>query len=146
MKPSTGDIIDRLSGLGTSGAESFFIEHGLGQAFAKPDRGRGVRKRVNEALLAAEREGRLEEVLRAARARFFTAASESQAAAGGTNMTRVRTRRGKLFVPHAFADRELADAVADLLRLGTDLTSKTSPVRRWQGWACRKGRRITSAT
>jgi hypothetical protein len=38
-------------------------------------------------------------------------------------MKRIWAARGEPFVPHASADRELADAVAHLLRLGTDLTS-----------------------
>ena len=63
-------IIDLLKDLGTSELESFFGSHGLGEAFAAPSRGWGRLKRVNAALLEAERRGDLERIFAAIRTRY----------------------------------------------------------------------------
>jgi uncharacterized protein (TIGR02391 family) len=71
-------LIKHLSDRGTAELENFFISTGLGQAFARPKEGWGRMKRVNEALLEAEREGRLDEVLRAAAIHFLGATSTGE--------------------------------------------------------------------
>ncbi|HEV3473152.1 MAG TPA: hypothetical protein VG408_08120, partial [Actinomycetota bacterium] len=63
---------------GTAELENFFISVGLGQAFARPKEGWGRMKRVNEALLEAEREGRLDDVLRAAAVQFLGATATGE--------------------------------------------------------------------
>lgn len=76
----TQRVIDDLAHRGTSELETFFLAQGLGRAFAAPDKGWGKRKRINEALVAAEREIRLTDVLRAAVGHFgieIPVASES---------------------------------------------------------------------
>ena len=60
-------LIDRLATeVSTSDLGAFFLAQGLGVAFHRPSKGWGRKKRVTEALLDAEREGRLDEVLDAA--------------------------------------------------------------------------------
>lgn len=76
-------LIDRLSTeVSTSDLGAFFLAQGLGVAFNRPSKGWGRKKRVTEALLDAEQEGRLDEVLDAAAERFGIASS---ATSGGVD-------------------------------------------------------------
>jgi predicted nucleotide-binding protein len=63
-------IIDALLEQRTATLESFFNSHGLLDAFNRPGKYWGREKKVNEALGEADRQGRREEILLAARARF----------------------------------------------------------------------------
>lgn len=111
----TDTILAMVSG-GGSRAESFFIAQGLGAAYNSVSRASGIQKHVNAALHQAEREDRQLDVLRAARAEYDlddSAETESEPAVAPAN--------SRLFISHASADVKLAKAVANLLRLGTDL-------------------------
>jgi hypothetical protein len=115
------ETVSRLVAAGGSRAESFFISHGLGAAYASVDKNWGIRKHVNAALLKAEQGGVLDEVLHAARESFGLDPVEER------RMLTPSTRAGsggKLFISHASVDKSIADALADLLRLGTDLPRK----------------------
>jgi hypothetical protein len=72
-------IIKELASRGTAELERFFIARGLGRAFAAPSKGWGRQKRVNEAVLAAERRGDVEDVLRSAAAAFEIPLGEAAA-------------------------------------------------------------------
>jgi uncharacterized protein (TIGR02391 family) len=63
-------LVDLIAQRSTAELESFFQSHGLGDAFARPKEGWGRRKRVNEALLQAERRGNVDVVLADAQRRF----------------------------------------------------------------------------
>ncbi len=115
------ETVSRLVAAGGSRAESFFISHGLGAAYASVDKNWGIRKHVNAALLKAEQGGVLDEVLHAARESFGLDPVEERRML--TPSTRARSG-GKLFIFHASVDKSIADALADLLRLGTDLPRK----------------------
>ena len=69
------DIVSLMAQRSTADLESFFQSHGLGDAFARPKEGWGRLKRVNEALLQAERSGNREDLLADA-ARRFAGATE----------------------------------------------------------------------
>ena len=71
-------LMERMAGRGTAELESFFISVGLGPAFARPKEGWGRLKRINEALQEADREGRLEDVLRAAAVHFLGASASGR--------------------------------------------------------------------
>lgn len=111
-------VVELLYDQGTSGAQTFFVAHGLGNAFGAAGRGWGRRKRINDALLQAENDGRLAEILQSAESSFgprrsppVQARSEAPQARGAR----------MLFISHASADRELAEALVRMLRLGTSL-------------------------
>jgi hypothetical protein len=127
VSTSRGEIIEALAGLGTSEAESFFIEHGLGSAFAAPNLGWGRRKRVNEALVAAERRGDIDAVLADARQRFLEPAVAPKPLRKIVPRSQARSAvpasKPLVFISHAEADKHLAEAVQNLLRLGTALSS-----------------------
>ena len=78
--PRRQELTDRLAQRGTAELESFFQSHGLGVAFARPKEGWGRLKRVNEALLEAERRGDLELVLNDAQRRFMGAVPSGEPA------------------------------------------------------------------
>jgi predicted nucleotide-binding protein len=59
-------IIDGLANQRSGDLEAFFFSHGLGEAFSRPGRGWGRRKRIVEALKESERKGNLRELLEAA--------------------------------------------------------------------------------
>ncbi|MDQ3877020.1 MAG: TIGR02391 family protein [Actinomycetota bacterium] len=81
MEPASKKrLIDLMAQRGTAELESFFISLGVGGAFAAPREGWGRQKRINEALMAADREGRLEDVLRAAAAQFGGATATGEPA------------------------------------------------------------------
>lgn len=101
---------------GGARVESFFIEHGLGNAYNKPSKGYGIRKRINEALLEAERQRRFDQVVAAARHRFPETTEEEPVPSTSAGDT-----VGRLFISHASADKELANRLVRLLRLGCDL-------------------------
>lgn len=110
---------------GGSRAETFFISQGLGAAYNSVGKGYGIQKHVNAAILQAEREGRQEEVLRAGLAAYGldVPASTGNEERVGPAIARKASSTSRLFISHASADKDLADALADLLRLGTDLPS-----------------------
>jgi hypothetical protein len=111
---------------GGSRAETFFIAQGLGAAYNSVDRNYGIQKHFNAALLQAEREGRKDEVVRAGLAEYGLEEMPPR----GSEKHLARASRpelsptSRLFISHASADVDLADALADLLRLGTDLPSE----------------------
>jgi uncharacterized protein (TIGR02391 family) len=76
------EVNEALAQRGTAELESFFQSHGLGEAFARPKEGWGRLKRINEALLEAERVGALDAVLRDAQRRFAGAAPGGQPVRG----------------------------------------------------------------
>lgn len=111
---------------GGSRAETFFIGQGLGAAYNSVSKNYGIQKHVNAALLQAEQEGRQEEVLRAGLIAYGlheAAPTGSEEHVGAASEPKP-SQLGRLFISHASADKELADALADLLRLGTDLPSR----------------------
>lgn len=63
-------VIDLLASQSTSQLESFFLAEGLGEAFARPGKNWGRRKRVNEALLEAQRLGTLDKLVPRAQLKF----------------------------------------------------------------------------
>src|SRR4051812_21632756 len=85
---SRARLIGELSRRGTAELEGFFISRGLGGAFAAPSKGWGRQKRVNEALLAAERRGDLDAVLQSA-ARHFDIEQEGDMKDEGLGWLRV---------------------------------------------------------
>jgi len=118
-------LVEAMRTGGRSRAETFFIAQGLGAAYNSVSKNYGIQKHVNAALLQAEREARQDEVLRAGLATYgldelVPTGSEDRLPTASKN-TPSPTRR--LFISHASADKKLADALADLLRLGTDLPS-----------------------
>ncbi|MDQ2852902.1 MAG: toll/interleukin-1 receptor domain-containing protein [Actinomycetota bacterium] len=125
MPTDRGEVIDALASLSTSQAESFFIEHRLGSAFSQPERGWGKRKRVNEALIAAEARGDIDAVLDDARKRFGTS-TKPMKTLRKVDVSPTRTARQDtplVFISHAEADKHLAEAIQDLLRLGTKMSA-----------------------
>jgi len=63
-------IVDLLASKGEAEIESFFLAHGLQDAFNSPGKGWGKRKKLNAALAKAGKRGDLDEVLRAAVGKF----------------------------------------------------------------------------
>lgn len=119
-------LVEAMRTSGGSRAETFFIAQGLGAAYNSVDKNYGIQKHVNAALLQAEREGRQDEVVRAGLAEYGLddmphKGSEKRVVPASSPKLSPTSR---LFISHASADADLADALADLLRLGTDLPSE----------------------
>ncbi|MFI5706342.1 hypothetical protein [Kribbella sp. NPDC051620] len=119
-------LVEAMRAGGGPRSETFFIAQGLGAAYSSVGKNYGIQKHVNAALLQAEREGRQDEVVCAGLAAYGL---DELAPRGNEN--RVSHPNGpkpsstsRLFISHASADADLADALADLLRLGTDLPSE----------------------
>jgi hypothetical protein len=127
MPTERSEVIEALAALSTSQAESFFIEHGLGRAFAQPNPGWGKRKRVNEALNAAEARGDIDAVLEDARQRFADPAAPAKPvrkiAVPRPGSTPTAPTKPLVFISHAEADKHIAEAVQNLLRLGTNMSA-----------------------
>lgn len=117
LDSSIGQLIDAIVAGRTALAESFFLGHGLSEAFAGPSPGWGLRKRINSALLEAERQGIRDEVLADAADRYGVEMPRSV-----RSLKRPQAATGRLFISHASSDESLADVIADLLRLGTGLS------------------------
>lgn len=123
------ELIRRMVEGGGSRAESFFLVRGLGAAFDSPGKGWGTQKKVNAALLAAERAGTLDQVLEDAAAEYGLPSRREGTVVPPRTLATKSSRelpgapKGRVFISHAAVDKPLADALADLLRLGTDLTA-----------------------
>lgn len=116
-------LVEAMKSGGTSRAQTFFTAYGLAKTFNAPNKGWGVEKRINEALAQAEREGRWNEVVEAGLRSYDLTNLISEGTSremSSTNPSKGAT--GRLFISHASADKALADALADLLRLGTGLS------------------------
>jgi hypothetical protein len=118
-------LVEAMRTGGGSRAETFFIGQGLGAAYNSVSKNYGIQKHVNAALLQAERDGRQDEVVRAGLAAYdlddmIPRGSEKRVPPASSPKPGPTSR---LFISHASADVDLADALADLLRLGTDLHS-----------------------
>jgi hypothetical protein len=120
------NLIEAMVAGGGSRAEAFFIARGLGSAYASVDKGYGIRKHVNAALLRAEKDGHLAEVVADGLFEYRLADAkpvqtrQPRSNKGGSVATVSAT--GRVFISHASADKALADALADLIRLGTGLS------------------------
>ncbi len=109
---------------GGSRAEAFFLAHGLDVAFNSVGRGYGVLKHVNEPWGRARQQGCLDEVVADGLVEYGlvdpATLQESATTSGGPAVTTISST-SRVFISHASVDKELAEAVADLLRLGTGL-------------------------
>lgn len=110
---------------GGSRAQSFFLAHGLGATWAQVSRGSGIRAHVNACLTMAERTGRLDEVIDAGLLEYEITDTEASMGISddAASTRRVKASRRRVFVSHASRDRQLAQALTDLLRLGADVSA-----------------------
>lgn len=118
-------LVEAMRTGGGSRAETFFIAHGLGTAYNSVSKNYGIQKHVNAALLQAEREGRHDEIVRKGLAAYGlddTITNESEARVASSSSPQI-SPTSRVFISHASVDVALADSLADLLRLGTDLPS-----------------------
>ena len=118
-------LIEAMVKGGGARAETFFVSHGLGRAYSSVGKGWGTQKHVNAAIMQAERAGRLVEVVEAGLIAYELAPSESpsthRTSRGGTVPHQI-SATSRLFISHASVDEELAEALSDLIRLGTGLS------------------------
>jgi hypothetical protein len=117
-------LIEAMVDGGGARAEGFFVAHGLGLAYDSVSKGWGIRKHVNAALLQAERDGRQDEIVEAGLEAYDLTAGElasTKRTSSGGIVPQISVD-SRVFISHASADKELADALADLIRLGTGLS------------------------
>lgn len=114
------EVIKAIVAAGGAEAQSFFLEVGLGRAYASVSQYDKIQARVNAALLRAEHDGNLHEVIEQARERFM---KDSVGSPSLKRRVADKPVRNKLFISHASADKELADRLVDLIQLGTNLSN-----------------------
>lgn len=109
---------------GGSRAENFFLAHGLEAAYNSVGSGHGIVKHVNAALGRARQLGRLDEIVTAGLREYGLTVTPAEEDATKTMESTVTTTDSmkRVFISHASVDKELADALADLLRLGSGLS------------------------
>lgn len=109
---------------GGARAEAFFVAHRLGVAYDSVGKGWGVRKHVSTALLQAQRDDREDEIVGAGLDAYGLEPSQPTKARRASRAGNVLQISGtsRVFISHASVDKELANALADLIRLGTGLS------------------------
>src|SRR5947209_4752525 len=108
-------IAASLSSLPGAESRRFFIAHGLGRAYSSAGEFSSRGDKVNAGLEAAEREGRLDDILLAAE-EVLGVAGHDKTEASMSSLGTV-AHPNKVFVSHAAADGPLADAIVDFLVL-----------------------------
>lgn len=117
-------LIDAMVQGGGAQAEGFFVAHGLGLAYDSVGKGWGIRKHVTTALLQAQRQNREREIVEAGLKAYGLEPSQPARSRPLRKASVVPkgSSTSRVFISHASADKEIADALADLIRLGTGLS------------------------
>ena len=141
---SLSEIIDRLSEVNEATLESFFISQNLEQPFRKPGQGWGKRKRVNEAIVSAKNQGRLDAVLEDAVAKFVDSNSIGRTNSV-SNLTRVAPKpvdSNYIFVIMPFGEK-WSDSTYAMLQEAARLIPANPPIRLERADEIAKPGRIT---
>ncbi len=112
-------LVERMQARAGADSESFFDAYGLGAAYRKAGDKSSKRAKINAALHAAEVRGDVDAVLDAA-SRYLAGrqtASEREHRAVSEGVPDVEPDQ-RIFLSHAYADRELADLFRNTLILG----------------------------